>query len=218
MDDDDWNPWTTEAADRLTNAAEKLADAIRIHAEAVTSAKRRRDLSIVFAADDALLTVVLAHADAHFEYTSSGSLFGVLHRLYDDDDEEAGEDEETTAAERPTSGILILRRHDFAVTDEDGILAAGRAAYLSVWPDGSDEDAIADVTHLGRALYQIGHADGWDSLERLDGLRPLAGVTRVIDQDDLLADDPDEWPSELFATEGEVISEQSDVWGCHSTG
>lgn len=209
---DDHNPWTPEGAQRLTRAAERLATAITIHADAVASAKGHRDIRTVFSAGDALLPAVLAYADAQFDYTGAGFPFGVLHQFADDEDEDDDHDSEMAEA-RPASGISVLRRHDFGVTDEAAVLAAGRAAYLRVWPDDAEEDAAADVTHLGRALYQIAHADGWDSLDRVDGLRPLGGVTHVIGQNELLSADPDEWPSDVFATEGEVMYQQSDIWG-----
>lgn len=210
-DEDDHNPWTPEGARRLATAAEQLGVAIKAHAEAVASAKGQRDISKVFSAGDALLPAALAYVDAQFDYTGTGFPLGVLHQFAEDEHDDDEEDE--LAEDRPTSGVSVLRRHDFGITDEPTVMAAGRAAYLRVWPDDSEEDAAADVTHLGRALYQIAHARGWDSLDRVDGLRPLGGVTRVIDQEELLGADPDDWPPNIFATEGEVMFEQSDIWG-----
>lgn len=206
------NPWTPEGAQRLVSAAERLAGAIRAHADAVASAKGHRDIEAIFPAGDALLAELLAYADAQFHYAGVEFPLGVLHQLADEEDDDEDYDNEM-AEPRPTSGLSILRRHDFGVTDEAAVLAAGRAAYLRVWPDDSEEDAAADVTTLGRALYQVAHADGWDSLHRVDGLRPLGGLTHVIRQEELLSVEPDDWAADVFATEGEVICEQFDVWG-----
>lgn len=211
---DDFTPWTAEGAQRLASAGKRLADAIATHSEAVASARGRRDLRMLFSAGEALLSALLAYADAQFDYTGATFPLGVLHQLADEgddkDDDEDGDDER--AETRPASGISILRRHDFGVVDEAAVLAAGRAAYLRVWPDDHAEDAAADVADLGRALYQVAHADGWDSLGRVEGLRPLGGLTHVVDQRELLSADPEDSPRDAFITDGEVIYQHADVW------
>ena len=66
------------------------------------------------------------------------------------------------------------------MTDPDAVLAAGRAAYLRVWPDDDEAAASADVGGLGRALYQLVHAGGLDALsEPVPGLLPLTATTQV---------------------------------------
>lgn len=113
--------------------------------------------------------------------------------------------------EAPT-GVSVLQRRDYRVVDEAAVMAAGRAAYLRVWPDDDEAAAAADVTHLGRALYQLAHADGWHSLDHVEGLRVTAGAVAVIDQDELLRGDPDDWPDDLFDLDGEEIFGQADVY------
>lgn len=90
---------------------------------------------------------------------------------------------------------------------------AGRRAYLRVWPDDDDVAAAADVSHLGRALYQLAHADGWHSLDQVEGLRPTGGAVAVLQQDELLGPDPDKWPDELFDDDAELLFSQHDVFG-----
>ena len=63
-------------------------------------------------------------------------------------------------------------------------MAVGRAAYLQVWPEDGADDAAADVNHLGRAIYQIAHAEGWDALGDAPGLRPTGGLFVVVELDD----------------------------------
>lgn len=109
--------------------------------------------------------------------------------------------------------VSVLSRQDYIVVDEAAVLASGREAYLRVWPDDSQQDAERDVTSLGRALYQIAHSDGWDSLGRVAGLRQSGGSTAVIGQDAPLVGDPDDWPDELFETEGPLLYRQDDVFG-----
>jgi hypothetical protein len=213
MDDDDLDhePWSSEGAHRVLAAAERLTAAIKVHADSVTSATAHSELPAVFAASSALLPAVLEYADAQFDYTGNGFPFGVLHQFADDDSDDSDEHDQDET--RPASGVSVLRRHDYRITDEEAVLAAGRAAYLRAWPNDTERDAAVDVTHIGRALYQVAHADSWDSLDRLDGLRRTGGIIRVIDQAELLSAEPDDWPSDLFATYGENVYEQTDVQG-----
>lgn len=164
----------------------------------------------VFAASDRLLPAVLAYADAQFDYTGNGFPFGVLHDYAEDDDE--GDDETGEEDLEPSVGISVLQRQDYRVTNEAAVMSAGRAAYLRVWPEDDEAAAAADVTHLGRALYQIAHADGWHSLNGVDGLRPTGGSVRVVDREETLGPDPDEWPESLFDDDSELLYEQTDVF------
>jgi len=175
--DEDFTPWTPEGAARLRAAAVELTAAITAHAEAVTAVKKDTDITEVFAAGDRLLPAALAYADAQFDYTGNGFPFGVLHQFaeQDDDDEPADEPE-------PAAGISVLQRHDYRVTDEAAVMSAGRRAYLDAWPEDDEAAAAADVTHLGRALYQIAHASGWHNLDEVEGLRATGGVVVVVAQ------------------------------------
>lgn len=195
---------------RLTAAADQLAAAVIAHSAAVTQATGQADFRSVLAASEELLAVVLQYADAQFDYTGYAFPFGVLHQFEDDDlDDDDTSDGDSDA---PTSGLSVVRRHDLAVTDEEAVLAAGRAAYLRTWPDDSEADAIADVTDIGRALYQLGHADGWDALNHVAGLQPTAGLIRVVRQDQLLGSDPAAWPPDVFQLDGETVYQQAESW------
>jgi len=167
-EDDDFTPWTPEGAARLLQAADALVEAIRTHAAAVTRPRGEDQSSDVFAAGDQLRPAVLAYADAQFEYTGIGFPLGIVHQ-FDDDEEEDDDDH------GPIAGVSVLRRNDFVVSNEATVIKAGRKAYRRVWPEDDAAAAAADVTHLGRALYQIAHADGWDSLEHVKGLDLPAG-------------------------------------------
>src|SRR6266702_6485862 len=111
MDDDDLehDRWTPEGGQRILAAAERLIAAIKVHAESVTSATEDSELPAVFAASSALLPAALEYADAQFDYTGNGFPFGVLHQFADDDLDDADEPDQT----RPTSGVSVLRRHDY---------------------------------------------------------------------------------------------------------
>ncbi|MBB3676282.1 hypothetical protein [Modestobacter versicolor] len=164
-------------------------------------------ISDVFAATDRLLPAVLAYADAQFEYTGNGFPFGVLHQFAEQDDADGPEDEP-----EPAPGISVLERHDYQVTDEDAVLAAGRRAYRDAWPEDDEAAAAADVTHLGRALYQIAHVDGWSALDEVEGLSVTGGAVVVVARDEVLGPDPDEWPEQLFDDGGQRLYEQRDVF------
>jgi hypothetical protein len=69
------------------------------------------------------------------------------------------------------------------------------------------------VTHIGRALYQYAHLNGWDKVKEMPGLVPTGAVTVVHAHEELLRGHPDEWPDEPFAIDAPVIYSQRDVCG-----
>ncbi|HEU0042617.1 MAG TPA: hypothetical protein VFQ15_09720 [Jiangellaceae bacterium] len=92
-------------------------------------------------------------------------------------------------------GVLVRRDYDLAETD--ALLGAGREAYAELYPSEPVESAVADVTHAGRALYQMLHAYGVDGLDQRAesaGLVPRGGTVWVqaLDEADAetLVDDP----------------------------
>lgn len=210
MDDkaDDFIPWTTDGADRLLRAADALVEAIRTHAAAVIGLRGDEEFGELIAPGERLVPALLGYADAQFEYTGNSFPLGIIHSFDDDDD-----DSDEVVEVGPVAGVTVLRRDDYVVSDLAGILEAGRTAYQRAWPEDDAAAATADVTHLGRALYQIAHADGWDSLRRIWGLRPVAGVTLVQSSEELLGADPDEWPDEdLFRHDEErLLCREDDV-------
>ena len=207
--DDDPTPWSVEGAARLRSAAADLIEAISAHAASVLATTGRSQLGEVMAASERLVPAVLAYADAQFDYAEYAYPFGVLHRYADDDS-----DDDEMDADEPvvTTGVTVLTRRDYRVTDEAAVIAAAKAAYLRVWPDDDQADAERDVTDLGRALYQLAHADGWQSLDRVDGLGPTGASISVLRQDELLGRDPNDWPAEMYTAEGELLYEQQDIF------
>lgn len=208
-EDDDFTPWTPEGAARLLQAADALVEAIRTHAATVTSLRGEDESAGVFASGNQLRPAVLAYADAQFDYTGIGFPLGIVHQFDDDEDEE-----DDDVDHGPIAGVSVLRRNDFAVSNEAAVMKAGRKAYRRVWPEDDAAAAAADVTHLGRALYQIAHADGWDSLEHVKGLDPVGGVVIVQSSDALLGADPDAWPQDdLFGHDDDrLLYRQDDVY------
>lgn len=211
----DFTPWSPDGAARLRVGATELAAAIVAHADALAAVTSHAGIQDVVAASERLLPAVLAYADAQFDYTGNGFPFGVLHQ-FADDDENADDDEyedDVDDEDASAAGVTVLQRCDYRVTDEALVMDAGRRAYLRVWPDDDDAAAAADVTHLGRALYQLAHADGWHSLDQVDGLRATGGAVVVLQQDELLGPDHDDWPEDLFHDDAQVLFSQHDVFG-----
>jgi hypothetical protein len=207
VSDETFAPWTAEGAARLRAAAAELAAAITAHADAVSAVTTQTAITDVFAASERLLPAVLGYADAQFDFTGNGFPFGVLHRFVDQDDEDEPADEP-----QPAAGISVLQRHDYQVTDEAAVMTAGRRAYLAAWPEDDEAAAAADVSHLGRALYQLAHTDGWHGLGDVEGLRITGGAVVVLGREEILGSDPDDWPEDLFGGEGNVVYQQEDVF------
>jgi hypothetical protein len=204
--------WTVEGADRLRAAAAALAAAIAEHVEAVCAVQGRGEFDAVFDASNRLLEVAAEYGLAQADYTGYGfPLVALTQFLDNDEDDEASSDDEQAG---PTAGVSVLSRRDYEVVDHDAVMQAGREAYLRVWPDDDEDAAAADVTHLGRALYQIAHADGWDNIGSAPGLAPFVGVTLVHRLDELPEPDPDNWQDEEFFEMGsaELLYRQDDVY------
>jgi hypothetical protein len=88
-------------------------------------------------------------------------------------------------------------RRDYGIADPAGLLVAGREAYADLYPGDPPEAAVADVSHPGRALYQLLHAygvDGLDNRAENAGLAPHGGtvwVQGLVPGDaETLVDDP----------------------------
>lgn len=88
---------------------------------------------------------------------------------------------------QPASGVVaVLVRRDYGLADSASLLAAGRQAYGDLYPDDPPEAAHADVSHPGRALFQLLHAYGVDGLDlraRDAGLAPQGGTVWVQESD-----------------------------------
>jgi hypothetical protein len=211
-DDDDPTPWTAEGAAKLRLAAQHLIAAIAVHAELVASTTGREQLPDVLAATEVLLPAVLAYADAQADYAQYAFPFGVLHQYAYPDGHEDDDDDPDDEDAGPTVGVSVLQRRDYRVLDEPAVLSAARAAYLRVWAGDNAGDAQRDVTDLGRALYQLAHADGWNSLDHVAGLQPTGAYISVSAQDQLLDRDVEHWPQEMYAPQGEILYTQQEVF------
>ncbi|MFE3448292.1 hypothetical protein ACFXJ8_05090 [Nonomuraea sp. NPDC059194] len=175
MGDEEVEQFSDEARDRLRQAAEALAAMVVRHAETLCGMEgRQREAPKIFALNGPLSEAAHRFRDAQFDLTGTFPFF-------DDpveEDEEEAESEETEPAER----IAVLMRHDFVITDREALMAAGRAAYLRVWPDDIEDDSEFDVQTVDRAVYQLMHASGEDEiLYGVPGLKPTRYYKTTLD-------------------------------------
>jgi hypothetical protein len=170
---------------RLESALDKLTDAMEAHLEAATT----RNESKTQAAYTAFRHAAEAYDDALFDLTGEVTPWEFPQGPHID------VEYEDVSAEPTDIGVLL--RRDYRLSDADALVAAGRAAYADLYADHPEEAAVTDVTHAGRALYQMLHAygvDGLDAQAEESGLTPRGGtvwVQALTERDaDSLADDP----------------------------
>lgn len=192
MDD---TQWTEQAHTRFRAAADEFADAIRAHCQILSALTgRQSDFQRLFQADTALAQAAANYADAQFEFTGTFPPLGLV-----DDDQEEEQDSGDVDSKAAVARVSVLHRADYRVTDPEVVVAAGRSAYRKLWPDESEEDAVADVDHLGRAFYQIQHLGGVSSLSQIGGMEMAGSTTWILKADQLLDDmKSDEWPANPF--------------------
>ena len=173
---------------RLTAALDDLTDALEAHLAACTRRTGEADPAVQ-AAYTALRTAASRYDDL---------LFTLLDEVTPWEFPEGPHVEveyENPDVVPQIVGVLV--RRDYILDDGDALLTAGREAYAELYPDDPDEAARSDVSHPGRALYQLVHVygiDGLDERAELAGLRPRGGTVWVqaLDDEDAatLVDDP----------------------------
>ena len=164
---------------RLHAALEELTDALDAHLEAV--------LRRVGEADPAVQAAYTRLRDAAERYDDL--LFELTDEVTPWEFPEAPENPEYEDRSAAPDAVTVMVRRDYGIADPAGLLVAGRKAYSELYPDEPEEAANADVSHPGRALFQMLHAYGVDGLDsRADdaGLAARGGTVWVqaIDSDD----------------------------------
>ena len=216
------HPHTPEdAAARLVEAATALRTALTEHAAAVVAADG--DVEKYVAADEALAPALVALDAAYAAITGevhpmrAEEIYAPTGCGCDGCGCGAAEPEASTEAEAATSTVVsVFQRHDYLVADSEAVLAAGRAAYLKTSPEATPEDAEAEVSDVDLALLHLAHTDGWNNLWQLEGLEALGGVTGVVEQDEPLSGDPEEWADEVLGgvlDDSEPLFVQVDTYG-----
>ena len=180
-DEHDDEQWTDHARELFRDAASKFIEAIHTHSTALLAMSGRASDAAVFDGGNKLAKAAAAYADAQFELTGIFPPLG----LGQDDEDDTEQDSEDHLAD-PAARVSVFHRADYRVTDAEAVMRAGMHAYQRAWPEDTEDDAASDVSHLGRALYQIQHADGLASVGNTPGLEPAGATTWIVEAVDLL--------------------------------
>lgn len=179
---------SADTEQRLHEALDRLTDALEAHLE--TALRRTGDT------DPAVQNAytVLRNASADYDELLFELTGEVTPWEYPTGGELEVEYEDTDTL---PSVVGVMVRRDYELADVDVLLAAGREAYAELYPEDPPQTAVSDVTHPGRALYQLLHAYGVDGLDQRaedSGLLARGGTVWVqaLDDDDAatLAADP----------------------------
>lgn len=175
--------------ERLQAALDKLTEALATHLHACLARTGEADIAVQ-SAYTALRNAAERYDDLLFESLDEVTPWEFPEGPNTDVEYEDGED-----ATPGSVGVLV--RRDYEIGDTDELMSAGREAYGELYPQDPEQSAATDVSHPGRALYQMLHAYGVDGLdERAEdaGLRPRGGTVWVQalaeDDDDTLTNDP----------------------------
>lgn len=178
----------TNDTERLQAALDDLTDALENHLQAVLARQGEADAGVQ-TAYTALRQLAERYDDLLFDICDEVTPWefpeGPPSGLeYEDHDAAPG-----------LVGVLV--RRDYEISDTDTLLGAGREAYGELYPGDPVESAVSDVSHPGRALYQMLHAYGVDGLdERAEdaGMLPRGGTVWVQalapGDDETISDDP----------------------------
>lgn len=171
----------------MQQALDNLSDALEAHLEAAMT--RRDDEVAMQVAYTRLRHTAEAYDDLLFDLTNEVTPWEFPQGPHIDVEYEDKDAEPTHV------GVLV--RRDYELAEGDALLGAGREAYTDLYPDHPQETAVNDVSHPGRALFQMLHAYGVDGLDQRAegaGLVPRGGTVWVqaLDAEDVqtLVDDP----------------------------
>ncbi|NDL55982.1 hypothetical protein [Phytoactinopolyspora mesophila] len=143
--------------ERLQAALDHLTDALENHMEACLARTGEADAGVQ-AAYTALRHAAERYDDLLFEVRDEVTPWEFPEGPHVDIEYENAE------AEPAAVGVFV--RRDYDITEHDELLRAGREAYGELYPAHPREAAEADVSHAGRALYQLLHAYGVDGLDQ----------------------------------------------------
>jgi hypothetical protein len=160
-DMDDFNPWTQQGAQDLLEAGEALAQAVRTHASTLVGLIDTRDDEQLFNANDALLPVVLAYADAQAALTGTYFPFGSLKDYADEDDaDEWDENEEDVFTADGAERVSVIGRWDVLVRDASSLQALALERLRAQSPGVTIEADDEHCDSTGSALLTLIEIDG----------------------------------------------------------
>jgi hypothetical protein len=166
---------TNDAQDRgrLQSALDSLTDALESHLEACLARSGEADVAVQ-SAYTALRHAAERYDDLLFELRDEVTPWEFPEGPHVDIEYEDPD------AEPAAVGVFV--RRDYDINEPAELLRAGREAYGELYPAHPAEAAEADVSHVGRALYQMLHAYGVDGLDQRaegSGLGPRGGTVWV---------------------------------------
>lgn len=194
MNEDDLGDtqWTDAAKVEYQQRALALIEELRRHVDSTLARTgRQTELQPYFQSVDQLMTAARAFNDAEFDWCGS---FPLALDDEEDDDDNSWQDEEPEDALEEQPILTVLGRWDFRVTDAAAAIVAGRAAYLRMWSDDTDEDASIRVREVKDAAAELMHEDGLAGLESADGLHLERDATAFVlhegETDEAFDEDP----------------------------
>lgn len=170
--------WTAAARTAFASAGDHLLAELSAHIAFLSTADRETSWAKNVEIYGVLKQAAIAYADAQFDLTGNFGPFGILEERGGDEEDD---DEDDDREPQPTSFVSVLQRADYAVLDEETLVAAARLTFLENRPGESAENAQSQVSHMGAALYELAHANGWDSLEDVPGLTPMGSIIQVLE-------------------------------------
>jgi hypothetical protein len=173
--------WTAEAQARYGQRAEDLVIEIRRHVDATLQRQgRQAERQLYFQSAERVESAAKAFNDAEFDWCGSFPL--ALADVEDDDawDDDEEDSEDDAEESRSVTVLSVVSRSDYHVTDADALIAAGRVAYSTAWPDDTDEDAQVRVQNVVSAAAEIKHAHGLPTLQGTAGLEPHRDFTHFV--------------------------------------
>ena len=173
---DEFDPWSEDAKIAFQSAGQHLAGAIVDYCETISGASTSNEReAAVFRAADRLASQAAQFADAQINFTGIGYPLDTVAT--------AGDGEPQTAngqgqIQHQNQIVSVRARYDYAVIDA--------AAVAGVASEVLGEDV--DQADLGRALYGL-IASKMPQLSAIEalGLRPIRGVTMLVDEDEPLS-------------------------------
>jgi hypothetical protein len=178
FNDEDWDEtvFTPAAREVYSRRADELIAEIRRHV-AWTLQRDHPGMDHVF--DESarrLQSAAEAFNDAEIDWSDS---FPFLLDQDDEDDDEEDWDEDASDEEGDTTAVgnlTVVGRWYFRITDREAVMAAGREAYLSAWPDDTEDDARHRVRNVVDAAMEIEHARGVEGFELTPGLESATPI------------------------------------------
>ena len=168
--------WTAAARAAYVARARELSQVLLEHiALASSRSGRQRELEPYFTSAERLSKAVADFAEAEFDWCGS---FPVSVRGETDDE---GEDEwEAEEDDSDAPVVSVLGRWDYRIVDPQLLMQEGRAAYLTAWPDDTQDDAEVRVQTTEGAVRELLHAAVLQPLERSEGLQSLISAVELV--------------------------------------